>query len=105
MLSYQVIRRRYEVAVRLSLGAVPADVARRIVGRGMLLAGMGLLLGLVLTTILSRLMASVVFGISVTDFVSMAGAVALVAMVAFAACYVPAKRAAKTNPMEVLRAE
>jgi len=103
VLSYQVLRRRYEVAVRLSLGAVPRDVRSQVLLRGMLLVIAGLVLGTVLTTLLGQLMASLVSGISVSDGATMAAAAGLILAVALGACYLPARRASRMNPMDVLR--
>jgi predicted permease len=103
VLSYDVSERRQEIGVRLSLGASPGTVQRLVLGKGMLLALLGLLLGTLSAWALCRLMSSLLFGVSPSDRLTFAGAAVVVAAIAFAACYLPARRASRVAPNEALR--
>jgi putative ABC transport system permease protein len=104
VLSYDVSERRQEIGVRLSLGASPGTVQRLVLGKGMLLAGLGLVLGTLAAFALCRLMASLLFGVSATDRLTFAAAVVVILAISLAACYLPARRASKVDPIEALRA-
>jgi len=103
VLSYQVQQQRHEIAMRLSLGALPDDVQNRVLWQSMALVGAGLVLGSLLTIVLGQWLSTLVFGASIKDGTTMAVAAAVITFAALAACYPPARRAARTNPMEVLR--
>jgi putative ABC transport system permease protein len=105
ILSFVAGLRRREMAVRLALGARPAAVAALVVGRGARLAGFGLLAGLAVAAGLSRLLGSLLVGVSPADWVSYLGAAGLLLAVALAASLIPARRAARVDPMTTLRAE
>ena len=105
VLDYSVLQRRREIGIRMALGAQKRQVLGMIVGRGMLVAGMGLLVGLAGAFALARLLANLLFDIKPTDPATFAGATLLIALVALFACWLPACRAAKINPMEALRYE
>ena len=108
-ISYSVAQRRKEVGIRIALGAVRADILKLVVGQGMTLVSYGLAIGLVLGTALTWVLTSLpldtslLFGVSATDVVTFAGVTMLLGAVAMLACYVPARRAAGEDPMEVLR--
>jgi ABC-type antimicrobial peptide transport system permease subunit len=105
VLSSSVNHSRRELSVRMALGALPRDVLRQILKKGVLLTVIGLAVGLVAASALSRVLSSQLYGIGPTDPV-VYGLVALLTIsVSLGACYFPARRAAKLDPMKVLRLE
>ncbi len=103
--SYAVSQRTQEIGVRMALGAQRGDVLRLIIGRGMQLVGLGIAVGLVGAFIVTRGIRSLLFRVSPTEPTTFAAISALLAAIAFLACYLPARRAARVQPMEALRYE
>jgi predicted permease len=105
VISYIVTRRTQEIGLRMALGA-PADVVlRSVVGQGMRLTGIGLALGLLGAWGLSRVLASLLYGVTATDPVTFGGTALLLGVVSLMATWIPARRAALIDPVEALRSE
>lgn len=105
LLYYLVSQRRHELAVRIAVGAQRADVLRLILGQGALLLCVGIAVGLVASFVASRFFAGLLFGVSATDPLTFVAAPLLLALVALAACYIPAHRATTVDPLTALRSE
>lgn len=105
MLSYNVIERTSEVGIRMALGAQRRSVILLIVGDGMKLAVTGTAIGLAVAVILTRVLGSVVFGVATTDALAFAIVATGALVVALLACYIPARRATKVDPLVALRRE
>jgi predicted permease len=100
-----VSERRHEIGIRMALGAEPREVFRLVVGQGMTLASIGLLVGLPLALGMGRAVSGLLYGVAPDDLATFAGVAAILAGVALAACYIPARRAMRVDPMVALRYE
>jgi len=105
VLAYVVARRTREIGIRIALGAERADILRLVVGQGARLAVVGGAIGVVAALIAAQWVASLLFGVTAHDPLTFVGVVALLAIVAGAACYIPARRAMRADPMIALRYE
>jgi putative ABC transport system permease protein len=104
-ISYTVVQRTHEIGIRMALGAKPGQILRMVIHEGMLFAGFGLAVGIAGALVLTRFLESLLFAIKPTDPASFLGVSILLAAVVLLACYIPARRAAKVDPMVALRYE
>ena len=104
-ISYSVSQRTHEMGIRMALGARPNDLLKLILGQGMTLTAIGVAVGIAGALMLTRFLTKLLYGLSATDPSTFAMLSLFVLTVALLACYVPARRAAKVNPIEALRCE
>ncbi|MGH9747204.1 MAG: ABC transporter permease [Candidatus Acidiferrales bacterium] len=105
VMAYAVVERTHEFGVRLTLGAQPKEILHLVLSRGLLLLGLGMAIGLPISYGLARLLSSLIFGVSSTDAGIFSAITLFLAAIALAACYIPARRAMRVDPMVALRYE
>ena len=105
VMSYSVSQRTHEIGIRATLGAQRGDVIRLILKKGLSLTAVGLIIGLVISLVSSRVLSSLLYDISATDPLTFAGVSLVLVVVAALACYIPARRATKVDPVVALRCE
>jgi putative ABC transport system permease protein len=105
VIAYSVARRTRELGIRAALGAAPGDLVRDVVLGGVQLAGIGIAAGCVGAMLAGRLLTSMLYGLTPRDPATLAGAVAVLALVAIVACWLPARRASRIDPVAALRVE
>ena len=105
LIAYTVSARNQEMGIRVALGARPADILRLVVGQGMRLTGIGVVVGVIVSLVLTRLLASLLFGVRASDPLVFGAAAFILAGAAFVACYIPARRATRVDPIVVLKYE
>jgi ABC-type antimicrobial peptide transport system permease subunit len=105
VISYAVSQRTREIGVRMALGANPRDVLRLILGEGLKLVLAGVALGIIAALAMTRLLTTLLYGVSVTNPVIFLSVVLILVAVSLAACFVPARRAMRVDPIVALRYE
>jgi predicted permease len=105
VVTYLVVQRTHEIGIRMALGAQPRDIMSLVLGQGVRLALLGIAVGLIGAIASTRVMTSLLFGVSARDPKTLIAVSAVLAVVALLACYIPARRATKVDPLVALRAE
>jgi len=105
LLSYEVSRRTREIGIRMALGANPADVLRMVIRQGIALAAVGAVIGIVVALGITRFLGSMLYNVKAGDPLTFTGVAVLIAAVAVFACYLPARRATRVDPLVALRYE
>jgi putative ABC transport system permease protein len=105
VMAYSVSERTHEIGIRMALGATPSNVLRLIVGRGLLLTTIGAAIGVPFAFVLARMLTSLIYGVTPGDVPTYTLVCAALGAVAFVACYFPARRATRVDPLVALRYE
>jgi putative ABC transport system permease protein len=104
-MAYSFSQRTHEVGVRVALGAQRLDILRMAIGEGMLVVAVGLIVGIGGALAVTRVFRSMLFGVDATDPITLAVVAGILASVALLACYIPARRATRVDPIVALRVE
>ncbi len=104
-MALSVTQRTRELGIRMALGAKRGDVLRLVLGQGITLVGVGLVIGLLGALAAGRLLVSVLYGVGAIDLIALSTAMVLLALIALIACFLPARRATRVDPMLALREE
>jgi putative ABC transport system permease protein len=104
-MAYSVSQRTHEIGLRMALGAQARDVMKMVIRQGMTLAAIGVAAGLIASYALTRLMKTLLFGVSATDPLTFTAIALSLGLIALLACWIPARRAAKVDPLIALRCE
>jgi putative ABC transport system permease protein len=105
VMAYSVTERMHEIGVRLALGAQSGDVLQLVLARGVVMTAIGLLIGVPVSWVLARFLSGILFGVSATDLATFSGITVLMSATTLLACYMPARRAMRVDPMVALRHE
>jgi putative ABC transport system permease protein len=105
VIAYLGSQRTREIGIRLALGAAPRDILRLMIGQGMKLTAIGVTIGFIGAIAVTRLMSSLLFSVAPTDLVTFAVSAVALTLVALLACFLPARRATKVDPLVALRYE
>jgi predicted permease len=105
VVAYATKQRTHEIGIRMALGAGKQDIFRQVLGRGLHLAGLGLVLGLMISFALTRYLRGMLYGVGTADWLTFVIVAILLCVITLIACFVPARRAASVDPMQALRTE
>jgi ABC-type antimicrobial peptide transport system permease subunit len=105
VVAYTTRQRTHEIGIRMALGAGKGDVFRQVLGQGLRLTVAGLAVGIAVSLIATRFLRGMLYGVGTADWLTFATVAILLCLVALAACYLPARRAASVEPMQALRTE